>query len=105
MKIETSIKPRSDGTVTLLAPSGAKIVFSDESGHLVANVEAEGDLTFALALGEFFPADESDYVQAESLIREDAGIDDLPDDDGDLNAAPVEVATVPKVSVKAKKHK
>lgn len=104
MKIETSIKPRKDGTVSLAAPSGVKIVFADEAGHLVAEVADEGDLAFVLALGDFFPADETDYVQAASVVREKAGIDDLPDDEGDLNAAPVEVVATPRAP-RAKKKK
>lgn len=97
MKIETDIQPRRDGTVSVVAPSGARIVFAaDETGALVADVEDQGDLAFLLALADFAPADEADHVQAEAVLRSDLGVDDLDDDEGDENAAPVEVATPPK---------
>lgn len=104
MKIETSIKPRKDGCVRLTVPSGAVLEFvPDEDGRLVADVTDEGDLAFALALGDFSPLDEADFVQAESLVREESGIDDLPDDEGDENAAPIEAVTPPKMPKRAAK--
>lgn len=98
MKIETSILARRDGVVKVNdPPGGAAIVFAaDDTGRLVAEVENQKDVAWLLSLGDFFPADEGDYAAAESVIREEAGIDDLPDDDGDENAAPIEVATPPK---------
>lgn len=107
MLIETSIKARREKTVRLTTPKGNTIVFSDDgSGHLVADVTDQADLAFVLSRSEFSPVDEADFVQAESLIREDAGsADDLPDDDGDENAAPVEVLTPPKPGKPGKAHK
>lgn len=97
MKIETSIAPRRDHTVTLVCPSGAKYVFTnDGSGTLLCEVTEEADLTFMLALGDFCPVDAEDIPQVVELLRETAGTDDLPDDDGDENAAPIEVVTAPK---------
>lgn len=97
MKIETSIQPRKDNTVRVSTPTGTKIVFTaDESGRLVADVEPQADLAFLLSLGDFFPADEADHVQAEGVLRTQTGADDLDDDTGDDNAAPIEAATPPK---------
>ena len=105
MKIETSIIARRDGTVIATGPSGIKIIFKpDDSGRMVADVTDPADLAYLLANADFFPADEADFKQAEQLIRQESGIDDLPDDDGDENAAPIEVATPPKAP-RAKKKK
>lgn len=105
MLIETSIQPRSDKTVRVVVPSGSTIVFAeDDAGRMVAGVEEQADLAFLLSLGDFFPSDGSDYVRAEAVLRVEAGADDLPDDEGDENAAPVEVAT-PKRGKSAKTAK
>lgn len=102
MLIETSIKPRREKTVRLTTPRGATIVFEDDgTGHLVADVTDSADLSFVLSRSEFSPLDEADFGQAESMMRkeadpEDLGPDDLSDDSGDENAAPVEVLTPPK---------
>lgn len=103
MKIETSIIARLDGTVIATVPSGVKIVFKADAGRLAADVEDPAELAYLLANADFFPADEADFKQAEQLIRQESGIDDLPDDDGDENAAPVEVATPPKAPRAKKK--
>lgn len=105
MKIETSILPRKDNTVRAVASSATIVFAADESGRLVADVENQADLAFLLSLGDFFPADEADHVQAESVLRTETGADDLPDDDGDENAAPIEVATPPKPAKPAKARK
>lgn len=103
MLIETSIKARSNKTVRLTTPQGRAIVFTDDgAGHLVAEVTNEADLAFVLSRGEFSPFDEADFSQAESLIRQEAGSDDLPDDEGDESAGPVETKTPPKPGKAAK---
>ena len=97
MKIETSIIVRRDGTVIATVPSGVKIVFKpDAAGRMVADVTEPADLAYLLANADFFPSEEADFKQAEQLIRQESGVDDLPDDEGDENAAPIEVATPPK---------
>lgn len=106
MLIETSIKPRRENKVRLTTPAGNTLVFSDDGcGHLVADVTNDRDLSFVLSRSEFSPVDEADFVQAESLILDSVGADDLPDDDGDENAAPVEVVTQPKPGKAAKAAK
>lgn len=103
MKIETSIPARRDGVVRVNTPGGSAIVFTaNDAGRLIADVCDQKNVAWLLSLGDFFPADESDFAAAESLIREEAGIDDLPDDDGDENAAPIEVATPPKTRASRK---
>lgn len=107
MKIETNITPRRDGTVRVAAPNGT-IVFAPVDGILVADVESDTDLAFLLALSDFSPADEVDHVQAQALIQEstsaalNADGDDLPDDEGDENAAPVEMPTDTKAKTRKK---
>ena len=111
MLIETSIKPRREKTVRMTTPSGSTIVFADDGlGHLVADVTDTADLAFALSRSEFSPFDEADFGQAESMMRKKAasdvlGPDDLSDDSGDENAAPVEVLTPPKPGKPGKAHK
>ena len=109
MKIETSIKPRRNGTVNVVMPGGKVIVFSALGGRLTAEVADSADVQFLLGMSDFLPADEDDFAMASALIRGEAGPqelgDDLPDDDGDENAAPVETATTPKPGKYTKKSK
>jgi hypothetical protein len=109
MKIETSIKPRRNGTLNVVTPCGQVIVFSAQDGRLTAEVADAADVQFLLGMSDFLPADEDDFAMASALIRGEAGSDDagddLPDDDGDENAAPVETATAPKPGKYTKKPK
>jgi hypothetical protein len=102
MQIETNITARKDGTVRVAAPSGS-IVFKNDGGALVADVEDKSDLAFLLSRQDFFPVDESDHVQAESLISDEQDGDDLPDDEGNENAAPIEVSSVSKAKPASRK--
>lgn len=105
MKLETSIKPRKDGKVNVEI-SGEKYVFAaDETGTLVCEVTNEANIGALLALGDFMPANEEDFAQADALAAQASDVgdegEDEPDDEGDMNAAPVEepasaVASVPK---------
>ena len=102
MKIETSIKPRRNGTVNVVTPGGQVIVFSaQDDGRLTADVADSADVQFLLGMSDFLPADEDDFAMASALIRGEAGLDelgdgdDLPDDSGDENAAPVETPLKP----------
>lgn len=112
MKIETSIKPRRNGTLNVVTPGGQVIVFSaQDDARLTAEVADAADVQFLLGMSDFLPADEDDFAMASALIRGEAGLDDLsdgddlPDDDGDENAAPVETATAPKPGKYTKKTK
>ncbi len=115
MKIETTIKPRRSGTVELKGASGRAYTFrADEFGRLVCDIDDEGDIAAALNLGDFLPADESDFEAAAALTAaqgaEEDGIDDgsqigevedLDDDDpANMDAAPVEAPIAPVEPVK-----
>lgn len=59
MKLETDIKPRSEGVV-LAEANGNQHVFSpDADGHLVCDVP-DADIAFLLDTGNFYPASEAD---------------------------------------------
>lgn len=104
MKIETSIKPRKDGTV-IVAIDNQKYVFkADEAGVMTAEVESEAHIAILLARGDdFLPADDADFERADALVSgakkdsetdedDDGPEDEDLDDDGPetLNAAPIE---------------
>ena len=112
MKLLTTIKPRSNGTVTLAGADGAIYIFTaDETGALVCDVPDEALVARVLAAGTFEPADEADFAHAEALLKANAadatgegqGQDDGDDedDDVDFDALPVE-ANTPPVSAPAK---
>lgn len=96
MKIEATIKPRKDGAVTVQADDGEKYVFKrDESGALTCDVTNEAHVAWLLGLGDFHPADESDFGFAMQLTageQDEEGEDHLEDSDEqpDMNAAPIE---------------
>lgn len=111
MKIETVIPLRKDGTVKVTTPTGAAYLFAvDEQGRVVSEVSDEGDIGWILTLGEFFPAEDSDFDEALEItapppIEGDEGEAPPDDDAGDENAAPVEVPTPPKPTNKGGKKK
>ena len=91
MKIETTIKPRRNGTVSVVIDGVTYLFAEDEQGRLGADVDNEKHLSYLLGLGDFLPADEEDFEVAQGLIDPDdeEGEDD-PDDSGeeDFEAAP-----------------
>lgn len=101
MKLQTSIPPRRDGTVRVLADNGETFVFApDESGELTADVTCEPTIKRLLAGGMFFPADPADFdaalimAQPQAPATEEAPVD-ADDDPIDPNALPVEANTPP----------
>lgn len=113
MKIETSIKPRRDGVVIAEA-EGVKYVFkADDQGCMVAEIENDAHIALLLSRGDdFLPADDADFDKADALvsaIASDVDDDDVPpDDEPDMNAAPIEEpisAVSAKVPAKAAKVK
>lgn len=97
MKIETSIKPRRDGTVKVDAPDEVVVFRADENGVMVAEVESEQAIAFLLSRADdFIPADDADFEVANSLLTQGAGDDpddadpDDDDEEADQNAAPIE---------------
>lgn len=96
MKIETSIRPRTNGTVRATIGGALYVFEADSEGRLVAEVENEAHISALLARdGEFLPADEADFVLADTLVNSGAAADGELDDDpadenSDPNAAPIE---------------
>lgn len=116
MKIETSIKPRRDGTVKVQSPDGVVVFSPDEFGVMVADVENEQTIAFLLSRADdFIPADDADFDVANSLLTqgtdgddEDDDPDDDDEDDADPDAAPIEepasVVASPAPAVAAKRR-
>lgn len=102
MKLQTSIKPRRDGTVTVLGQDRKTYVFAaDDDGLLSADVADEATVAALLATGHFWPADADDAEQALALVKEaekTARAEDGDDDDEEepQDGLPVEANTPPK---------
>lgn len=112
MKLQTTIKPRRDGTVIATSPKGVRFVFQpNESRDLVCDVTDEAFVQYLLRNEDFLPYDAEDLAAAAALVGSPIGggtdLDEIdhteagsppgegeaPDDDtGDENAAPVEGA-------------
>lgn len=100
MKIETTIKPRRNGTVNVVIDGMTYLFAEDEQGRLVADVDNEKHLSHLLGLGDFLPADEEDFEAAQGLIYpDDEEPDEEPDEDniGDIPAPPLEENTPPSL--------
>lgn len=99
MKLQTSIKPRRDGTVTVLGQDRQTYVFAaDDEGLLSADVADEATVAALLATGHFWPADADDAQQALALVKQAQGDDEDEDEDDDEpeGGLPVEANTAPK---------
>lgn len=104
MKLQTSIKPRLDGTVKVLGQDRQTYVFAaDDEGLLTGDVSDEPTIAALLATGNFWPADESDAELALVLVKEaeksahaEDGEDDQDDEEEPLDGLPVEANTPPK---------
>jgi len=100
VKLQTSIKPRRDGTVTVLGQDRQTYVFAaGPDGELTADVADESTVAHLLATGNFWPADEADQEQALELVKQaqkaDEADEDDDEDEADDNALPVEAETPP----------
>lgn len=103
MKLQTSIKPRRDGTVKVTGQDRQTYVFvADSDGELSCDVTDTATVARLLAGGEFWPANTEDHDAAMALTvagddedDEPADGDDLADDVGDINALPLEANTPP----------
>ncbi len=70
MKIQTSIKPRLDGTVKVIGQDGQKYEFvADQHGELCCDVTHKKTVAHLVATGNFWPADESDFDSAIQLTK------------------------------------
>ena len=110
MKLQTSIKPRRDGTVRATGVDGKTVyVFApDEVGELVADVDCEQTVAMLLGTGQFEPVDPADFDKAGELVKpheEDEDEVDDDEDDGDMNAMPVEANTPPARKGRGRKTK
>jgi hypothetical protein len=112
MKLSTDIKPRSNGTVSLLGLNGKAYVFSGDP--LECDVDHDATVAHLLRLGSFFPASERDEQEALELLgQKDGGdasgnpieggegaqggeLDKDGDERADLNALPLEANTPPQ---------
>lgn len=103
MKLLALITPRGDGMVLLEGRDGNTYTF--DGGELLCDVEHPETLVAALMSGNFAPADEADFDEADRLVsaagmrlEESADDEDTEDDDEqvDPDAMPVEAATPPK---------
>lgn len=113
MKLQTTIKPRRDGTVIVRGANGQPFTFAPDSfGDLVCDVDDPALLERLLNSEDFGPIDPADFQAASTLVAPvgtllDSALDavghtpegsppgegeDEPDDEGDENAAPVEGA-------------
>lgn len=104
MKIETSILPRRDGTLTAKMNDGTVYSFAnDETGAFVTEVADEAHIAELLLRGGLFtPADLEDIEYAGELIKsepvepvepEGYAVSDLNESDDDpvnMDAAPIE---------------
>lgn len=103
MKLQTSIKPRLDGTVIVEGTDGQVYSFvQDESGDLTCDVPHVETVSGLLAGGLFYPADPADYEAAVALAAtaqpadgDEAGDDDPEDDAAIMTALPIEENTPP----------
>lgn len=97
MKLETTIKPRKDGTVNVEVGK-TKIVFApDEDGRLVADVENEAIIAQLLNSGSFIPVNEEDFEVAAAIAgpAEVEADQDDEEDEEDESAPPLEENTPP----------
>lgn len=84
MKLQTSIPPRRDGTITVTAKDGKRIVFAPgPDGELVGDVTDEATVAELIDGGMFWPADPADYDIALALTGADKGGDSADDDEAD----------------------
>lgn len=101
MRLETTIPPRTDGTVIARFGEDVYRFTSDNNGTLACEVGNPEHVTFLLNTGNFYPASEADYAAATALLKQDedmeepADVYDDDDDDVDPNAAPIESETPP----------
>lgn len=101
MRIETTIQPRKDGTVSATLDGQTYKFKPDEYGRLIAEVGDPAHAAYLLDHGDdFLPADESDlnaFLAAPAVATPPEGNDDEPDDDDEnddeavnLDAPPIE---------------
>ena len=98
MKIETTIAPRKDGTVTCDI-DGTRYVFAPDSmGCLVCDVQDEGHIARLLGITDFFPVEEADMGAARGIIENQAN-----ESDPEVDAPVPPLVEIPKAAKGKKK--
>lgn len=108
MKIQTSIQPRRDGSVSVVGEDGQNYKFvADADGVLVCDIEHEPTVARMLSLGDFEPVDAADFERAIELTQQlEQQDDDAEDEDFEDEAnedAMPEEANTPPVAKRGKK--
>jgi hypothetical protein len=98
MKLLTTIKPRRDGTVSVVGEDGQKYVFQPDAemgGALTCEVTDQSTVARLLVLGDFEPADPDDvddalsiYAKARQSIAQGATGTADTDDEDDFTETP-----------------
>lgn len=102
MKIQTSIKPRRDGTVSVAGDDGQNYKFvADADGALVCDITHEPTVARLLSIGDFEPVDAADFERAIALTQqldeqdEDGDDEDDAEEEANPDAMPEEANTPP----------
>lgn len=83
MELQTSIRPRRDGTVNVVGEDGVTYTFkTGADGVLSCDVADDATVARLLTLGDFYPANEQDFQAAVALAQSATPPSD-DDDDGD----------------------
>lgn len=86
MKLQTSIPPRRDGTLSVRGLDGKDYAFAPgPDGELVGDVDHAPTIKRLLAGDNFYPADPADYDAALALTGNGGPGPDDPQNDGDLS--------------------
>lgn len=111
MKLETSIKPRADGSVVSRVGETTYVFKPDATGALTADV-ADEHADMLMNTGNFYPADADDFEVAavrlnqpvvDGMARDLIPADDFDDEADDIpvdTALPIEENTPPKATVR-----
>jgi hypothetical protein len=107
MKLETSIRPRKDGTVIANLPDKAKYEFKPGTdGALECEVDNDAHASWLIGTGNFYPAEAADFDEAAELLsaeakaEEEAEAEAKSEDEAQAQAEPA--AEKPKGKAEAK---
>lgn len=96
MKLQTSIKPRNDGTVTVSGLNGTQYVFAmGTDGELACEVDHAPTVKHLLEGGLFFPCEEADFESALSIAVAHPEPSVEEDFEGTGGGLPIEANTPP----------
>jgi len=92
MKLQTSVPPRRDGTLTVTAKDGRRYAFSvGEDGLMVGDVLDDATVAQLLDSGLYWPANDTDFDEALRLSPRYV-VDDVQGDDEQKPLMDVSVA-------------